>query len=408
MKKLALLFALLLAAPAHAQTIDALGAGRGSVVDADLFPSYQGANPAVRPSAAQIKTYANTSAVRATTTTSEALANSDQNKLVTFSNAAAVACTIAQAGSGGNFAAGWAVSLLNLGAGTATCTPTTSTINGAATLVLTQGQGCDIYSDGTNYQAQCGKGSGGSGTVTTTGSPANGNLAAFSGATSITNGDLSGDCTTNGALATTCLVTPTNYKANWWYVPLPMGTMVGGATFTASQIYCRLFQFPRVVTIGTVGLNITTGGGGNIQIAYYTNDATNLPGALLSNTGSISTTTTGNKSGALGANVQVGPGSAGGRDIWKCVNSDNATHIASAYSSASPTASIVMGASSQNGMMLGGGSNALDNISCNGANCNGGSSTYNTWPASLVGSTWTSNTTTSRFPVPQFQVVSSP
>lgn len=40
----------------------------------------------------------------------------------------------------------------------------------------------------------------GTGTVTTTGSPVNGNLAKFSGATSITNGDLSGDVTTAGGL----------------------------------------------------------------------------------------------------------------------------------------------------------------------------------------------------------------
>lgn len=45
--------------------------------------------------------------------------------------------------------------------------------------------------------------SGGGGTVTTTGSPANGNLTKFTGATSIENGDLSGDVTTSGALATT-------------------------------------------------------------------------------------------------------------------------------------------------------------------------------------------------------------
>jgi len=44
---------------------------------------------------------------------------------------------------------------------------------------------------------------GGGGTVTTTGSPANGNLTKFSGATSITNGDLSGDATTSGTLAVT-------------------------------------------------------------------------------------------------------------------------------------------------------------------------------------------------------------
>jgi hypothetical protein len=42
-----------------------------------------------------------------------------------------------------------------------------------------------------------------SGTVTTTGSPANGNLTKFSGATSITNGDLSGDLTTSGSLVAT-------------------------------------------------------------------------------------------------------------------------------------------------------------------------------------------------------------
>lgn len=44
---------------------------------------------------------------------------------------------------------------------------------------------------------------GSGGTVTTTGSPANGNLTKFSGASSITNGDLSGDVTTAGTLVTT-------------------------------------------------------------------------------------------------------------------------------------------------------------------------------------------------------------
>lgn len=46
-----------------------------------------------------------------------------------------------------------------------------------------------------------------SGTLTATGSPVSGNLAKFSGATSLTNGDLSGDCTTAGALALICLKT---------------------------------------------------------------------------------------------------------------------------------------------------------------------------------------------------------
>lgn len=52
------------------------------------------------------------------------------------------------------------------------------------------------------------------GTVTTTGTPASGNLTKFSGATSITNGDLSGDVTTAGTLAATLAntaVTPGSY-----------------------------------------------------------------------------------------------------------------------------------------------------------------------------------------------------
>jgi hypothetical protein len=48
--------------------------------------------------------------------------------------------------------------------------------------------------------AACGAGAG---TVTTTGSPASGNLTKFSGATSVTSGDLSGDVTTSGTLSTT-------------------------------------------------------------------------------------------------------------------------------------------------------------------------------------------------------------
>lgn len=48
---------------------------------------------------------------------------------------------------------------------------------------------------------------GGTGTVTTTGSPASGNLTKFSGATSVTNADITGDCTTSGTLSLTCTKT---------------------------------------------------------------------------------------------------------------------------------------------------------------------------------------------------------
>ena len=89
--------------------------------------------------------------VNAPSGTSYTVQASDGFKLVKLSNAAAVAVTLPQAGA--SFPNGWETSFLNLGAGTVTITPTTSTINGAASLTLTTGQSADIYSDGSNYFA---------------------------------------------------------------------------------------------------------------------------------------------------------------------------------------------------------------------------------------------------------------
>lgn len=89
--------------------------------------------------------------INARTTTSYTIAATDAWKLITFSNASAVAVTLPQAGTTG-FAAGFGFYAENLGAGTVTVTPTTSTVNGSATLVLKQNTGCTVVSDGTNYQ----------------------------------------------------------------------------------------------------------------------------------------------------------------------------------------------------------------------------------------------------------------
>jgi hypothetical protein len=98
-------------------------------------------------------------ATDARTTTSEAIADSDRGKLVTFSNSSAVAATIAQAGNASRFISGWFAWLENKNVGEVTLTPTTSTINGAATLILRQNEGVLLVSDGTNYQTFRGKSS---------------------------------------------------------------------------------------------------------------------------------------------------------------------------------------------------------------------------------------------------------
>ena len=81
----------------------------------------------------------------------------DRGKTVTHSNALAIAGTMPQAGA--SFPTGWFIDVVNLGAGTLTITPVTSTINGGATLVLATGQGARVVSDGTNYVAVLGKSS---------------------------------------------------------------------------------------------------------------------------------------------------------------------------------------------------------------------------------------------------------
>lgn len=93
--------------------------------------------------------------------------------------------------------------IAQIGANTVLGNATGSTANiTALSLTDCHGTGDAVtYTAGTGFS--CHTISSGSGTVTTTGSPASGNLAKFSGTTSVTNGDLSGDVTTSGTLATT-------------------------------------------------------------------------------------------------------------------------------------------------------------------------------------------------------------
>lgn len=95
--------------------------------------------------------------VNAQTGTSYTILSADWGKLITFSNGSATAVTLPQANST-SFPNGYFIDVVNLGAGTVTITPTTSTIQGAATLAVVTGEGFRIVSDGTNYFYQPGSG----------------------------------------------------------------------------------------------------------------------------------------------------------------------------------------------------------------------------------------------------------
>lgn len=98
-----------------------------------------------------------------------------------------------------------------------------------------------------------------SGTITATGSPASGNLSKFSGATSITNGDLSGDVTTSGTLATTVvnlrgLALPT-LAASTGYLYDSAGTLslsTSASNFTTGTLPAAQLPNPSASTLGGI------------------------------------------------------------------------------------------------------------------------------------------------------------
>jgi hypothetical protein len=161
--------------------------------------------------------------VNAQTGSSYTFVAADENKLVTFNNSGATAVTLAVATTAG-FTAGAEFHMFNIGAGTVTITPTTSTINGASTLVLNQSQGALIVSDGTNYSAWPSAAPTGSGTVT--------NIATTS---PITGGAI----TTTGTIACpTCVTSAAALTANQLVIGAgSQGSATLGSLGTTTTVY---------------------------------------------------------------------------------------------------------------------------------------------------------------------------
>lgn len=161
---------------------------------------------------------------RLQSTTTDAIVAADCGNMVAESNASAIAISIAQAGTTG-FAAGYYSQICNIGVGTATITPTTSTIGGASTYAIPGGTASapvcvTVQSDGTNYNLvpdwMTNAGLLGNGTLLAARMPA-----------------LTGDCTTSaGAVATTC--TKTNGTAFGALATVTPGTSV--ATTLANNL----------------------------------------------------------------------------------------------------------------------------------------------------------------------------
>jgi hypothetical protein len=144
--------------------------------------------------------------------------------LVGYNNAWAVlGCTSALAGNGLTLT-GSTLSINPLTA-TAALNPFTSSLQG---VVPASGGGTTNFlrADGTWTSP-------GAGSVTVTGSPSSGNLSKFSGASSITNTDLTGDVTTSGTVATTLATVNSNVGTFGSSTAIPTVTFNGKGLATA-------------------------------------------------------------------------------------------------------------------------------------------------------------------------------
>lgn len=214
---------------------------------------------------------------------------------------------------------------------------------------------------------------------------------------------LTGDCTTSaGAVATNCNEAHPGYVTGGVWYTTGASILATGSAVAANVIRCYYHPISKIVTVQAMGIRETTAGG-NVQLAIY-NSANGRPGTLVGKTGSIDVSGAANvKSGALTSpsTVQIGPGgtTSSSRDFFWCFNDDNGSFVGTSAGLTQIGQGPLIGSATLSNVI---GANAtLVGMSCSGAACNGGSSTFGTWP-DLTGSTWT-DVTTAIMPVIAFE-----
>lgn len=117
-------------------------------------------------------------------------------------------------------------------------------------------------------------GSAGGGTVTTTGSPASGNLSKFSGSTSITNADLTGDVTTSGGVATTLATVNSNVGSFGDATHVGAFTVNAKGLITAASSVAITGGSGTVTNTGTLTSGKTIQGNGGVDVTVSSLTAT--------------------------------------------------------------------------------------------------------------------------------------
>jgi hypothetical protein len=174
---------------------------------------------------------------------------------------------------------------------------------------------------------------------------------------------------------------PGSYSTSLFYTLKGITASTGAGGVNANRINCQKGVIDQTLTLSVLNVYIpVTVGTSNFQIAVYA-DAAGLPGALLSSTPSAVDTALGVLPATLSANVQVTPGS-----YWFCTNFGDSTALPAVVAIIPGVHSGYMGANT--GTTLFSLTSSIAGFQCVGAGCNGGSSTFGTWPSTLAGSTW--------------------
>lgn len=159
------------------------------------------------------------------------------------------------------------------------------------------------------------------------------------------------------------------YFSGHWYNLSRGSVFAAGAAVTANTIRMYPIIIDKALTVAQLGLRITTGAAGNVQMAVYAHsNATNRPtGNALITTASQSTGATGTFSMApVAGNTVLNPGV-----YWCAINVSVGTIVFSAPSAASSSVSNIVGASNLAALSSGPGG-ATNILSF--------SQTFGTWP----------------------------
>lgn len=215
-----------------------------------------------------------TQAVTVSASTSYAVQSTDRALFYVFTSSSPIALTLPQAGTGG-FVLGWYFTVKAGGTANVTVTPITSTIDGAASKIISSGSGCVIGTDGTNYYTQCGGSglvAGPTGTITISSGQIDVTAGVFPTITETQFGThLKCAPTSASGTAYVCATSPaitTSYSPGMMLLLIPDVASSGSVTLDAGQGAKKVFRFDGVTQAITGDLVVVNGGGVPVTLQY--------------------------------------------------------------------------------------------------------------------------------------------